>query len=261
MKNLIFDLGANVGGNIEYYLSKSQKVVAIEANPVLCKIIKEKFSHHIKEGRLILHEACLALEEKEKEVNFYVNKFDSGASTFCVPTFNMNDFYSISVSSISYRELIDKYGNPDFVKLDLEGYDKVVLNYMIENNKLPDYLQFENQGIEMLKKIVDSKVYRSYNIVPFYNFSKIYNFSHERSAGPIELDIKSPWLTSKQLIALYNFLPHSWVDIHMSKENYIRDNKIDFSFYKHKEPLLNKIKLLIPETFKSKIKSLLKISR
>lgn len=209
MKKLVFDLGANVGGNIEYYLSKSHKVVALEANPVLCKIIKEKFSQYIKEDRLILVEACLALEEDEKEVTFYVNKFDSGASTFCLPTFNKNDFYSISVLSISYRELINKYGNPDFVKLDLEGYDKVVLNYMIENNKLPDYLQFENQGIEMLKKIVDTNVYRSYNIVPFYNFSKIYNFSHERNAGPIELDIKSPWLSGEQLIVLFNFLPHS----------------------------------------------------
>jgi hypothetical protein len=35
MKKMFFDLGANTEGNIDYYLSKSEKVVSLEANPIL----------------------------------------------------------------------------------------------------------------------------------------------------------------------------------------------------------------------------------
>jgi len=44
---VIYDFGANRGDNIPYYLMKSDRVVAIEANPVLCNIIRERFSDEI----------------------------------------------------------------------------------------------------------------------------------------------------------------------------------------------------------------------
>ena len=260
-KKLIFDLGANVGGNIPYYLSKSDKVIALEANPVLCNLIRNKYQKFIQDKSLIIVEACIAIEQNASEVNFFVNKFDSGASSFCPPTSNINDFYSIKVPSVTYESLLKNYGKPDFVKIDLEGYDIAVVNYLIESNNLPDYLQFENLGIETIERIVDLKYYTSFNIVPFYNFSKHYNFSHERNAGPIELDIKSPWLTGNEIIKLYKSLKHSWVDMHLAKENYVTHDQIDLSFYIYKQPLLNNIKLLFPNTLKSKIKSILKISR
>ena len=260
--NLIFDLGANVGGNIEYYLSMSQQVLAVEANPILCQSIRKRFQSYINQNRLILIEACLSLGQSNNEnVNFFINKFESGLSRFTPPKVNPQDFYTILVPAVSYLELIEKYGVPDFVKIDLEGYDKVVLNYLIEHNLLPDYLQFENQGFDMLKKIVDLKVYNSYNIVSFYNFEKIYNYRDERNAGPIDLDIKSPWLSDKQIINLYQSLNYSWLDIHLSKKRHISKDYIDYSFYEYSEPLLNKIKLLLPPNFKSKIKSFFKISR
>lgn len=48
MKSIIYDLGCGDGSNIPYYLMKADQVIAIDANPHLCKIIKNKFNKEIK---------------------------------------------------------------------------------------------------------------------------------------------------------------------------------------------------------------------
>jgi predicted RNA methylase len=42
-KTVIYDFGANVGSNLGYYLAKADRVVAVEANPALCRAIEERF--------------------------------------------------------------------------------------------------------------------------------------------------------------------------------------------------------------------------
>ena len=141
-------------------------------------------------------------------MSFYVNKYDSGLSRFTPPTLNPQDYQQISVSAISYDELIDLYGYPDFVKIDLEGYDKIILNYMLNKNLWPNYLQFENNGIDLLERIITTNKYDSFNIVSFYNFSKFYDFSQYRNAGPIGIDIKSPWLSGFRILEVYKDIKH-----------------------------------------------------
>ena len=53
-KRIIYDIGANNGDNIEYYLKKSDLVVAIEANPVLCQLITNRFSSDVKNKKLFV---------------------------------------------------------------------------------------------------------------------------------------------------------------------------------------------------------------
>ncbi|SHE64305.1 methyltransferase, FkbM family [Psychroflexus salarius] len=255
--NLIFDLGANEGGNLKYYLSKASKVVAVEANPKLCNIIKSNFKDEIDSGKLILVENCLTINYENKPVTFYTNKYETGLGRFTIPDNNLMDYEEIIVKSISYKSLIDQFGHPDFVKIDLEGYDKIILNYLIEKELLPKYLQFENQGLDYLKKIISLGIYKSFNIVSFYNFSKIYNATKLRTAGPFGLDVKSPWISKSKILKLYQSLPHSWIDIHLSNENLIYKDEIDFKFYKYRPSVLTLIKRSIPSKFKSNIKALI----
>lgn len=46
-KKIIYDVGANNGDDIEYYLKKSDLVIALEANPKLCEIIQDRFKSEI----------------------------------------------------------------------------------------------------------------------------------------------------------------------------------------------------------------------
>jgi hypothetical protein len=50
MKNIIYDVGSNNGDDIPYYMMKAEVVVAIEANPVLCEGMRQRFAAEIQEG-------------------------------------------------------------------------------------------------------------------------------------------------------------------------------------------------------------------
>ncbi len=62
---VIYDLGANTGDDIAYYLKKADKVVAVEANPTLAKQIESKYSAAISEGRLFV-ENCSSIPRLHK---------------------------------------------------------------------------------------------------------------------------------------------------------------------------------------------------
>jgi hypothetical protein len=49
---VIYDVGANNGDDIQYYLLKADLVVAIEANPTMTEIIKHRFQAEIASDRL-----------------------------------------------------------------------------------------------------------------------------------------------------------------------------------------------------------------
>ncbi len=47
-RTIIYDLGANNGDDIPYYLRKADKVIAVEANPILSQEIEDRFPDDIK---------------------------------------------------------------------------------------------------------------------------------------------------------------------------------------------------------------------
>ena len=58
-ERIIYDFGANNGDDISYYLKKSDVVVAIEANPVLTKIIEKKYGDAINSGKIFIENCVL----------------------------------------------------------------------------------------------------------------------------------------------------------------------------------------------------------
>jgi len=254
MYNLIYDIGANRGQNLKYYLSKSKYVLAVEANQVLAEDIYNRFFTEIEKGRLILVNKCLTNIEGGGYTDFYINLYSSGLSRSTPPKIHPEDFRIIQVPQISYGELVNCYGKPDLVKLDLEGFDKVVINYMLKNNLLPPYIQFENCGIDTIENIVASGFYNSWNIVSQYNLKKTYGKKMSSVfSNPIDEDIISPWLNSSDIIDLYKKMPHSWFDIH-AKINGENSNQIFFGYYKKPFSLMLLIKKMIPHKFKAIVK-------
>jgi hypothetical protein len=72
---IIYDLGANDGNNIPYYLLKADTVIAVEANPTLTAKINVDFSKEIAARRLFVVNAVLVDTEADADVNFYLHKF------------------------------------------------------------------------------------------------------------------------------------------------------------------------------------------
>ena len=52
--NLIYDIGFHKGEDTDFYISLGYKVLAVEADPLLVDLGKEKFKKHIEDGNLKL---------------------------------------------------------------------------------------------------------------------------------------------------------------------------------------------------------------
>ena len=74
MKKIIYDIGSNNGDDIPYYLLKSDLVVAVEANPDLCKLIKGRFKKEIEQEKLVVENCVVTNDFNLKEVSFYIHK-------------------------------------------------------------------------------------------------------------------------------------------------------------------------------------------
>jgi FkbM family methyltransferase len=126
---MIFDIGANNGDDTAAYLKRGYKVVSVEANPKLCKDLRQRFSSEIEEGRLVVIDKAIS---RRKRATLYVNSFESGWGT-------TSDLYAskglslggniepIEVETTTLTDIIRVHGSPEFIKIDIEGADTLCL--------------------------------------------------------------------------------------------------------------------------------------
>jgi hypothetical protein len=72
--SVIYDFGMNNGDDVEYYLLKAQRVVAVEANSALCEEATRRFSSAIADGRLTILNVALSDQETGEPVTFYLHR-------------------------------------------------------------------------------------------------------------------------------------------------------------------------------------------
>lgn len=127
---LIFDIGANKGYYALMFSKISKRVIAAEPQPHLQKYLRSLAAWN----KNILVESC-AVSEKEGEIFFHVSTDDtiSSASEVFIDRMKNARFKEhhwadkIKVKAITLDILIKKYGVPDFIKIDVEGYEDKVL--------------------------------------------------------------------------------------------------------------------------------------
>lgn len=131
MKKLIFDIGANIGRTAEFYLERSEKTICFEPNPDLIELLKNKFQSHL--GNKIVIDGR-GLSDKEEVKSFKISNADT-ISTFSDFWINQSRFTgqyvwdrSVDVQTTTMDKIIEEYGIPDFVKIDVEGYELEVLS-------------------------------------------------------------------------------------------------------------------------------------
>jgi FkbM family methyltransferase len=157
MKNLAFDIGANVGDATEFLLRDYTSVVSFEPNPQLVEKLKARFQHT---DRVTV--ASYAISNKDSEEVFNIS------SNHTISTLNDNwrlngrfsnkfDLQSqIKVQTLTLKNIISKYGVPDYVKIDVEGHEFEVISTL--DIVLPDTIfafEWTEEGEDSIKKIIE----------------------------------------------------------------------------------------------------------
>jgi FkbM family methyltransferase len=127
----VFDVGANVGEYSYTFLRLGARVVALEPNPECCATLRT-LGH---KNRLTIR--CEAVGERQGEASLFLGE-QSGHSTVSeewMERASKNDPGYHWSSAIKARMntlggIQEEYGTPDFVKIDVEGYESSVLRGM-----------------------------------------------------------------------------------------------------------------------------------
>ncbi len=151
-KDLIYDVGMHKGEDTEFYLRKGFRVIAFEADPNLVSFCKDRLREFIVRGQLVIIEGAIvetdAIDAVKKKVQFYENDDDSTWGTVSVDWAERNarlgtSSTPIEVEEVDFAEVIQEYGVPHFMKIDVEGCDMVCINALRSLSERPDYVSIE----------------------------------------------------------------------------------------------------------------------
>ena len=150
-RNLIFDLGMHVGDDAEYYLRKGFRVISVEADPLLAARADKRLTQYLESGDLTIVNSAIVPPEANgdypESISFYRSAKDvCGSISHDWAIRNQErrvDFETVTVSSCSFGSLLDKYGIPYYLKIDIEGADNDCLRELQSVAVKPIYLSIE----------------------------------------------------------------------------------------------------------------------
>jgi FkbM family methyltransferase len=229
MENLIYDIGSNNGDDIPYYLLKADTVIAVEANPALCKQIRSRFSAEIATNRLIV-ENIVVTSDDVHEVDFWIHNVKDHWSTMDEPHHDIASYTKVRLPSKSISELFNQYGSPLYVKIDIEGADELIIRELFRNGIYPPYLSVEAHTVGLFGVLMAIGNYRHFKLVDGaevhtryastmisdnHNSSHVYSFPLH-SAGPFGDDIHGHWMDCNTFLRYFSYVGAGWKDIHVT---------------------------------------------
>jgi FkbM family methyltransferase len=141
-KDLVIDVGMNNGDDSAYYLAKGYRVVGIEANPALAQQAAERLRPYVERGDLSI--LNVAVGDSEGVLPFWVcedhhewSSFDRG-----IASRDGAKHHSIQVDCRPFRSIIERFGRPHAIKIDIEGHDLICAKEL-DPKQLPTYLSIE----------------------------------------------------------------------------------------------------------------------
>lgn len=125
--DIIFDIGAHNGEKSIKLINFFSKIVLVEPQPNCIEILKNKFS---KLENAIIVQA--GLSSKEEILDLKINSSNPLISTFS-EHWDKGRFKNskwdktLKIKTITLDKLISKYGQPSYIKIDVEGFEYNVI--------------------------------------------------------------------------------------------------------------------------------------
>ena len=140
--DLIYDVGMNDGDDTAYYLHEGYRVVAVEVDPTLIEQARERFAGPILERTLDLVQA--AIGPRRETAPFWICEGKSVWNSFDrqMASREGHTCYAIEVECRQFRDLLEQYGVPFYLKVDIEGHDTYCVADL-DQQDLPKYVSLE----------------------------------------------------------------------------------------------------------------------
>jgi len=186
---LIFDIGFNVGAFSRACFEKYPgcTVVGVEANRTLlfgAKALLRRAIFKLKRRRLILLHSLVS-SESGGTLPFYISDISSGLSSASTKhiqdsRFTLGNKFLIgdarrwnrvvAVNTVTLDDLISKFGTPDLIKVDVEGFEFEVLTGLSSSVPILCFEWHEESLGEALKCLEHLKSigYRKYGVVGYF---------------------------------------------------------------------------------------------
>jgi FkbM family methyltransferase len=193
---LVFDLGMNNGDDSAYYLLKGYEVVAVEANPTLVDQARVRFQKEIQAGLIVIEHVGIA--DQCGYFPFWVNDERSVFSSLDPARAARNGMrcHRIELQCLTLDTLLEKYGVPYYLKIDVEGAESSCLKSLVSFPR-PYYISVEAEKIEYLQ-LLWQLGYRQFAIIDqMRHNSRFPDFSNEN-------------LCSKTLKKSCNYVDRFW---------------------------------------------------
>jgi FkbM family methyltransferase len=185
---LIFDVGANVGSKSRVFSLLSERVVLFEPDLENLKILNARLKNI---SRCVIIDC--ALSSNQSVATYYSIGNDSAYNSLSekhintiVKTRNIltdeRQFSQYEVNTSTLDFFIDKYGVPDYIKIDVEGYEKEVIGGLnvlvpmigVEAN-LPEFLPETIAIINYLEQLSNGAYLFNYAINNSFKLKEFVN--------------------------------------------------------------------------------------
>lgn len=238
-KKLCYDVGMHTGEDTEFYLKLGYDVVAIEANPLLCRNALEKFKEYVLSGQLII--LNLGIAKSQGQMIFFINPIKSEYSSFNrdIASRESLEVQEYLVTTYPLRSIFKRFGVPYYCKIDIEGFDHIAVGSLRAEDSLPRFISVEN-GFE---RDLNAFITLGYKRFSFVNQRFVAGSRYEQidstqegiawsfprgASGAFGLDIPdSRWLQPSEVLFLINKywslddttrLKEGWFDLHARQD-------------------------------------------
>jgi FkbM family methyltransferase len=148
--DLVFDVGANNGFYAEVFASLAKRVIAIEPNPECASHVRRV----LRGSGVVVAETAVGKETGTAKLIIcthnamstmsrdWVKSISAVAVDWGAPMWDRE----IEVPVVTLNTLEQEYGKPDYIKIDVEGYERCVLEGM---SRQPNLLSFEFHNFDV----------------------------------------------------------------------------------------------------------------